>query len=76
MSRAPGRTPRQRKHEREQRALMRLRRAAVRYSVVTDDDQGDNTVVAFAFADLTAACDKYASALNARERRRMSTRSK
>lgn len=65
--RRPAMTKAQRQHAREQRALLRLRRAAVRYSVASDDAEAD---LALPFADLTAACDAYADVLTARERRR------
>lgn len=61
----------QRHHARQQRALLRLRRAAVRYSVVGDDDStdGDPDALAFAFAALGASCDSYRETLTARELR-------
>ena len=75
--RRPAMTRAQRQHAREQRALLQLRRTAVRYSVTSeagaDDDGAD---LAFAFADLTAACDAYANILSARERRKLVRRVK
>jgi hypothetical protein len=68
--RRPALTPAQRQHAREQRALLRLRRAAVRYSMQTDGLLPDLADVE-ARADLEAACDAYANALGARERRRL-----
>jgi len=56
-------TRQQKQHAREQRALLRLRKAAVMYSVV---DQGPVT-----FAELTAACDAYANAITGREARKL-----
>lgn len=61
-------TKAQRQHAREMRALLRLRRAAVRYSIASDDPAVE---LSLAFADLTAACDAYAAVLATRERRRL-----
>jgi len=65
----------QRAHAKEQRALLRLRRAAVRYSVLGDENPAGtfkDDSFALAFADLTAACDAYRNTLTAREARRLS----
>jgi len=76
VGRAPGKTRAQRKHEREQRALLRLRKAAVAYTTASDGDTSDDgpddtNRLAFAFAELTASCDRYTNTLNARERRKL-----
>ncbi len=68
--RAPARTRAQRQHAREQRAVLALRSAAVRYSVLTDGEAAAADV-ALAFADLTIASDKYAATLTARERAKL-----
>jgi hypothetical protein len=61
--RRPAQTRAQKQHAREQRALLVLRRAAVRYTIGDGDP--------FAFADLTAACDRYSETLSARDRRKL-----
>lgn len=71
--RRPALTAKQKAHAREQRALLTLRRSAVRYSVLGDaqDEPGARDAFALAFADLCAACDRYADTLTARERRKL-----
>jgi hypothetical protein len=59
----PSMTTQQRQYAREQRALLRLRRAAVRWSEL-DTDPGELLLV-----DLQAACDAYTTSLTLRERR-------
>jgi hypothetical protein len=56
--------------------LLRLRKAAVAYTTASDGDTSDDgatdaTRLAFAFADLTSACDRYTNTLNASERRKL-----
>lgn len=70
--RRPGQTREQKAHAREQRALLRLRRAAVRYSVWMEGPDNSSSAAALVFADLEAACDAYANVLGARERARLS----
>ena len=70
MARRPGLTLKQRNYNRQQRALLRLRRAAVRYSLATDGEI-DDLAVAEARTDLDAACDAFANTLTTREKRKM-----
>ena len=60
----PGKTAKQRQYDREMRALLRLRRAAVRWSEC--DDHEDEMLT-----DLQAASDAYTTALSNRDRRRL-----
>jgi hypothetical protein len=60
----------QKQHAKEQRALLRLRKAAVRYSLLSDDPNHSGEL-ALAFADLTAACDAYTAAIPGREARKL-----
>lgn len=64
-------TREQKQHAREMRALLRLRRAAVRHSLATDGELPELAAVETR-ADLDAACDAYTNVLTARERRRLS----
>lgn len=68
--RRPAQTRAQRQHAREQRALLRLRRAAVRYSIASE--KPDAVDMPLAFADLDAACDAYRVALPDRAARKLS----
>jgi hypothetical protein len=69
--RRPAQTREQKKHAREQRALLTLRRSAVRYSMLGDDQEGSPHQLALAFADLTAAADRYRESLTVREQRKL-----
>lgn len=71
MSRRPAQTPAQRQHAREMRALLRLRRAAVRHSLCTDGELSEEATIVTR-ADLDAASDAYTNVLPARERRKLS----
>lgn len=62
--RRPKKTNAQRQYEREQRALLRLRRAAVRWSECEDNEDEH-------LADLQAAADAYTTAISNRDRRRL-----
>lgn len=66
---------RPKQHAREQRALLRLRRAAVRYSFASDDDEDEwrrtHCDIAMAFADLEAACDAYRTVIGMRDANRI-----
>jgi hypothetical protein len=62
--RRPKRTREQREYDRVQRAILRLRRAAVRWS---ECESGEDE----ALADLQAAADAYTTALSPRDRRRL-----
>lgn len=71
MGRRPTKTRAQRTYDKQQRALLRLRRAAVRHSMCTDGElQEEATIITR--ADLDAACDAYTNTLTAREKRKMS----
>lgn len=69
--RRPGQTAKQKKHAREQRALLTLRRAAVKYSAVSDNEETEHDTLALCFADLITACDRYRGTLTEREQRRL-----
>lgn len=72
--RRPAQTKKQKQHAREQRALLRLRRAAVKYSAAGDELMSEvaRDTLAMALGDLTAACDHYAEVIPLRELRRLS----
>jgi len=65
--RRPAKTAAQTQHDRQQRALLRLRRAAVRFTLSGSSAAQDP----FAFAELTAACDAYTETLSVRETRKL-----
>jgi hypothetical protein len=70
--RKPAKTKAQKQHEREQRALLRLRRAAVRWSLLSESTfDAAKDAMPMAFANLGAACDAYTNALPLREQRRL-----
>lgn len=62
--RRPKKTNAQRNYEREQRALLRLRRTAVRWSECEDNEDEHLT-------ELQAAADAYTTAISNRDRRRL-----
>lgn len=62
--RRPKKTNAQRQYDREQRALLRLRRAAVRWSECEDHEEE-------LLADLQAAADAFTTSISNRDRRRM-----
>lgn len=67
-------TKAQRLHAKQGRALLQLRRTAVRWSVVSDaehvgDDDGDALINAL--GDMQIAADKYTDTLSPRERRKL-----
>jgi len=64
-------TKAQKQHAKQQRALLRLRRAAARYSVASATTGFLADDLAFAFAELLAACDAFREGLTARELRKM-----
>lgn len=68
--RRPALTKAQRQHAREQRALLQLRRAAVRVSMHSDGELPDIADVELQ-CDLEAACDAYSQALTTRERKKL-----
>lgn len=62
-------TREQKQHAREQRALLRLRRAAVRYSMFSDEHEPERDSLLdlpMAFAELEAACDAYRDVIGKR----------
>ncbi len=64
-------TQAQRRHAREQRALLALRRAAVRWVIATDAVHAGvqyQSSRQFACTELDRACDAYHNALSSRER--------
>lgn len=65
--RRPSKTKAQREYDRTQRALLRLRRAAARYSE-NDGTLGSHSEL---LADLEAACDAYTTSLSSRDLRRL-----
>lgn len=67
----PTKTRAQRQYDREQRALLRLRRAAVRHSMTTDGELPEEATIVTR-TDLDAACDAYTNTLTTREKRRLS----
>lgn len=69
--RRPGLTAAQKQHAREQRALLGLRRAAVRYTNVIDANEPDE-LEGETFLELETAAFKYTNAIGKRERRRLS----
>jgi hypothetical protein len=68
--RRPAKTRAQRQHDREQRALLRLRRAAVRYSFADEDPDGESEMPLL-FADLIGAGDAYRLAIGERAARKL-----
>lgn len=69
--RKPALTREQKKHAREQRAILRLRRAAVCYTLLMERTDTAHTDGPMAFAELGAACDAYTNTLTAREQRKL-----
>ncbi len=72
--RRPAMTKKQREHAKQQRALLQLRRTAVRWSTAsnTDDDGSkDGNGLIEALTDMQAAADKYTESLNTREKRKL-----
>lgn len=64
--RRPSKTKAQREYDRTQRALLRLRRAAVRFS-----ENVEGSLQIELRTDLEAACDAYTTSLPTRERKRL-----
>lgn len=69
--RRPGRTARQAQYDREQRGLLRLRRAAVQIAEYIDEGRQDEDEAVFLQTQLSAAACAYSNALTKRERRRL-----
>lgn len=72
--RRPAQTKAQKQHAKQQRALLTLRRAAVKWSVASSadsdgSDDGDGLINSL--TDMQAAADKYTETLSARERRKL-----
>lgn len=72
----PAKTKKQRTFDRSQRALLRLRKAAVRWSRGHKDSDGDDDgeMLVFLLTDLQAAADKYTESLSPREVRKLARR--
>ena len=71
MGKRPAKTKAQRLFDKQQRALLRLRRAAVRHSLCTDGELPEEAAIVTR-ADLDAACDAYTNTLTKREQRKLS----
>ena len=71
MAKRPGKTKAQRQYDKQQRALLRLRRAAVRHSMTTDGELPEEATIVTR-TDLDAACDAYTNTLTTREKRKLS----
>lgn len=74
MPRRPARTRAQKIHDKQQRALLTLRKNAVRWSVASStdsdgSDDGDGLINAL--TDMQAAADRYTETLSPRERRKL-----
>ena len=72
--RRPAKTRAQKLHEKQQRALLTLRKAAVRWSVKSsqdDDGSNDGDDLINSLTDMQAAADKYTETLSPRERRKL-----
>lgn len=69
--RRPAKTKKQRDYDHVQSVLLRLRRAAVRWSHRKDSDGTDDDSIVFLLTDLQAACDAYTAALPAGELKRL-----
>jgi hypothetical protein len=72
--RRPAMTKKQREHAKQQRALLQLRRTAVRWSGKSsqnDDGTDDGDALINSLTDLQAAADKYTESLSPRERRKL-----
>jgi hypothetical protein len=74
MPRRPARTRAQKLHDKQQRALLTLRKTAVRWSIKSNtdsdgSDDGDGLINSL--TDMQAAADRYTETLSARERRKL-----
>lgn len=69
MGRRPALTLKQRQYNKQQRALLRLRRAAVRRSLAGDGEIELADIESR--ADLDAACDAFTNTLTTREKRKL-----
>jgi hypothetical protein len=74
MPRRPARTRAQKLHDKQQRALLTLRKAAVRWSTASStdsdgSDDGDGLINSL--TDMQAAADRYTETLSTRERRKL-----
>jgi len=72
--RRPAMTKAQRAHAKQQRALLTLRRASVKWSVASStdsdgSDDGDNLINAL--TDMQIAADRYTETLSPREQRKL-----
>lgn len=74
MGRRPAMTKKQKAHAKEQRALLQLRKTAVRWSVASNTDSDgsdDGDPLINSLTDMQAAADKYTETLSPRERRKL-----
>lgn len=72
--RRPAMTKKQRAHAKQQRTLLTLRRAAVRWSIKSSEDSDgsdDGDPLINALTDMQAAADKYTESLSPREQRKI-----
>ena len=69
--RRPKRTAAQKKYDREQRAILQLRRASVAYREAMDAEDSDPDRQVMAGASLESAALNYSGMLTPRERRRL-----
>lgn len=72
--RRPRATRKQKQYAKGMRALLRLRRAAVAYSLAGDREDITSEELALCFAELTAACDAYRNTMVEREVRKLTRR--
>lgn len=74
MARRPARTRAQKIHDKQQRALLQLRRAAVNWSIAADTDtdgSDDGDWQINALTDMQIAADKYRETLSTREQKKL-----
>jgi len=74
MGRRPAKTKAQKQYDKQKRALLLLRKTAVRYSVAVDTDSDgsdDGNGLINALTDLQGAANKYTNTLTVREARRL-----
>ena len=72
--RRPAMTRKQRAHAKQQRALLNLRRTAVRWSIMSNTDSDgsdDGDALINSLTDMQAAADKYRESLSSREQRKL-----
>jgi hypothetical protein len=67
--RRPAKTRAQKQHDKQQRALLRLRKTAVRWANASDENDID--YLTFLRTDVDIACHAYADTLNKSQARRL-----